>query len=444
MRNIDRWQRNCPVLCEENFKSKYELIDEVIGEGSFGTVITAIAKVQGTKRAVKVIRRLRKVSFLLIELKLLTQLGGFFNVISFYDFFHASGSILIVMEYFEHCSVAELLMHSRREKTFPLLYFRNLLTALAYLHDNNFVHRDVKLSNFLYNPKQNSFRIVDFGLATINRSENEQTQRAILQELEENEECSECGRKGELCLKCRMKTSRETYTAVGTPGIRAPELLFGIGTCAAPLDVFSAGLCLLSLLALKHPFFMPANEIENIANLASLVGSEAIEKMALSEGLRVTVSPPSKPLDFNKLVICSRYGFDAVSRCSEWLPADKCASCADFCYNNENGLCICRPASNEGKYSTNGLVDDLPILYVDLLYHSLEVDRRSRYSAHRLLQVIEAYDRRNFYDGPNGKARSIEVKKRVETQQGCLNLLLRTAGWSRGPGWCQANVSLAS
>ncbi|KAL9705873.1 hypothetical protein quinque_009391 [Culex quinquefasciatus] len=55
------------------------------------------------------------------------------------------------------------------------LYLRNLLVALKRVHDFNVIHRDVKLSNFLYNRKQLKFLLVDFGLAISRRGVEEST-----------------------------------------------------------------------------------------------------------------------------------------------------------------------------------------------------------------------------------------------------------------------------
>ncbi|CAI5440298.1 unnamed protein product [Caenorhabditis angaria] len=155
MNRIEKWERNCSVLRDVRFRSKYTLQPEIIGEGSFGTVITAKCKTSKENRAIKAIRRIEKVSMLSIELELLAELGGHFNIVKFYDFYHVLGSVAIVMEHFPHCSVGELVMFSRRDPSFGLLYFKNLLIAIAYLHLNNYVHRDIKLSNFLYSPQRN-------------------------------------------------------------------------------------------------------------------------------------------------------------------------------------------------------------------------------------------------------------------------------------------------
>ncbi|KAL9707246.1 hypothetical protein quinque_010764 [Culex quinquefasciatus] len=60
-----------------------------------------------------------------------------------------------------------------RQESVAFLYLRNLLVALKRVHDFNVIHRDVKLSNFLYNRKQQKFLLVDFGLAISRRGVEE-------------------------------------------------------------------------------------------------------------------------------------------------------------------------------------------------------------------------------------------------------------------------------
>lgn len=98
-------------------------------------------------------------SMLSIELELLSELGGHFNIVKLFEFFHFNGSVAIVLEHFPHCTATELLFHSKRDLSFALSYFRNLLYAVAYLHHNGYVHRDIKLSNFLYSPQTQRFQI---------------------------------------------------------------------------------------------------------------------------------------------------------------------------------------------------------------------------------------------------------------------------------------------
>jgi serine/threonine protein kinase len=86
-----------------------------------------------------------------------------------------------------------------------------LLQALNYLHERNVVHRDVKPENFLHNFQSNTFRLIDFGSA-------------------------EKGANGFV------------KTGGGTRGFRAPETLIGIEQQTAAVDVWGAGIILLSLI----------------------------------------------------------------------------------------------------------------------------------------------------------------------------------------------------
>jgi serine/threonine protein kinase len=94
-------------------------------------------------------------------------------------------------------------------------YMYRLLQALNYLHKRDVVHRDVKPANFLHNFKSKTFRLIDFGSA------EKGTQGFV--------------RKGG-----------------GTRGFRAPEILIGEKKQTAAVDVWSAGIILLSLITGKR------------------------------------------------------------------------------------------------------------------------------------------------------------------------------------------------
>jgi cell division control protein 7 len=46
-------------------------------------------------------------------------------------------------------------------------YMTALFVSLEHLHKYNVAHRDIKPGNFLYNKAENSFLLVDFGLAQV-------------------------------------------------------------------------------------------------------------------------------------------------------------------------------------------------------------------------------------------------------------------------------------
>jgi serine/threonine protein kinase len=93
-------------------------------------------------------------------------------------------------------------------------YMYRLMQALNYMHTRNIVHRDVKQENFLHNFQENKFRLIDFGSAIHG-----------IQGFD---------KKGG-----------------GTRGCRAPETLKGTTTQTAAVDVWGAGIILLSLITGK-------------------------------------------------------------------------------------------------------------------------------------------------------------------------------------------------
>ena len=46
-----------------------------------------------------------------------------------------------------------------------IMYMKNLVSSLNYLHSHNIIHRDCKPDNFLYNRKHRRYALIDFGLA---------------------------------------------------------------------------------------------------------------------------------------------------------------------------------------------------------------------------------------------------------------------------------------
>jgi serine/threonine protein kinase len=132
-------------------------------------------------------------------------------------------------------------------------YMYRLLQALNYLHERNVVHRDVKPENFLHNFQSNTFRLIDFGSA-------------------------EKGANGFV------------KTGGGTRGFRAPEILQGIATQTAAVDVWSAGIILLSLITGK-PYILSQHDknakgndvdVSHLKEIEEIVGKTEIQQ--LNEG----------------------------------------------------------------------------------------------------------------------------------------------------------------
>ncbi|KAJ6648421.1 Serine/threonine-protein kinase polo [Pseudolycoriella hygida] len=140
------------------------------------------------------------------------------NIVKFLSFFEDAINIYIVLELCENRSMMEL--HQRRRVITDYecrFYMYQILEGVKYLHENNIIHRDLKLGNLFLNDQLN-VKIGDFGLATRIEFDGE--------------------RKKTLC---------------GTPNYVAPEVLTEIGH-SFEADIWSIGCVMYALLVGRPPF----------------------------------------------------------------------------------------------------------------------------------------------------------------------------------------------
>ncbi|KAM4604904.1 cell division cycle 7-related protein kinase isoform 2-T2 [Polymixia lowei] len=77
--------------------------------------------------------------------------------------FRKEGDVVIVMPYMEHQPIGDIMRLLSFEEVRQYIY--NLLKALKHIHQFGIIHRDIKFNNFLYNRKDKTYALVDFGLA---------------------------------------------------------------------------------------------------------------------------------------------------------------------------------------------------------------------------------------------------------------------------------------
>ena len=144
---------------------------EMIGVGVWGTV-WRVKQVESKKTfAMKMMSSTtaEEKKMALNEIELLKTINHE-NIVKFEEEFHESGFILIILEY---CCKGDLASVIRRQKTelktpFPeekvILWFKQLVSGMVYLHKNNIIHRDINLTNIFLSSSKN-LKIGDFGFA---------------------------------------------------------------------------------------------------------------------------------------------------------------------------------------------------------------------------------------------------------------------------------------
>lgn len=149
---------------------KQYIITDEIGRGGHGTVYRAYHEENiGQAVALKIIEDSGNLDSLLIEPELLSKLEHP-HIIKLIDFFIYAGKLVLVTEYIEGDSLQSYLDKNGRFTESEVKSFLSQIgSALEHAHQNNIIHRDIKLSNILVSKSSQELRftLVDFGISRI-------------------------------------------------------------------------------------------------------------------------------------------------------------------------------------------------------------------------------------------------------------------------------------
>ncbi|EFR02811.1 CDC7 protein kinase [Nannizzia gypsea CBS 118893] len=362
---------------------KFRLINRV-GEGTFSTVYKAEdltwdqgafqAELLEPYRSPKKKRRtgpkrqyvaLKKIyvtsspSRILNELEILYDLRGHRAVCHIKAAFRLDDQVVAVLPYFPHTDFRLMfrtfLVEDMRH------YFKSLLEGLDFVHNATVIHRDIKPTNFLYNPKLRRGVLVDFGLA-----EYESEGGNCLCKVGRTSYTSSFVSKFEKIMDAAQgsspapagyprndsRPSRRANRA-GTRGFRAPEVLFKCPNQTTKIDVWSVGVILLTFLARRFPFFHSMDDADALIEIGCIFGQQKMQRAAAEHGLVFDTTIPS----------ISEKGY-SLSRIIQW----------------------------------SSLVTDLTgreVQAIQLLKHLLDLSPRTRCTAARALQ-------HDFFNNPEG------------------------------------------
>lgn len=221
---------------------------------------------------------------ILNELDLLNDLRGCNSVCPLITAFRHTDQVVAVLPYFRHTDFREYF----RQMTIPdvKIYFRSLFTALAAVHDKNILHRDIKPTNFLYEPDKRRGVLVDFGLA----ERYETDYKPCLCKASEKDRRNRLHNSVTAAMgpasgypKNDSRPSRRANRA-GTRGFRAPEVLFKCTAQETKIDIWSAGVILLTILSKRFPFFNSADDVEAMIEIATIFGFKRMKQCAFLHG----------------------------------------------------------------------------------------------------------------------------------------------------------------
>ncbi|MFD2444276.1 serine/threonine protein kinase [Bacillus sp. CGMCC 1.16607] len=147
-------------------QNRYQII-QFIGKGGYGIAYKAEDQLTGQFVVVKQLRKRKRKSRngqLEREAKILT-IFSHSSIPSFIDFFQEDNKIFLIMEHMNGKNVEDLIFlygHKYNEEN-SFRFLLKVLQVVKYLHDNEIIHRDLRLPNILIDDQHIS--IIDFGLA---------------------------------------------------------------------------------------------------------------------------------------------------------------------------------------------------------------------------------------------------------------------------------------
>ncbi|KAF1758231.1 hypothetical protein GCK72_014689 [Caenorhabditis remanei] len=210
--------------------SKYEVLQgfyavhDELGSGGFGKVRLATHLLTNQKVAIKIIDKKQlghDLPRVQTEMDALRNLSHQ-NICRLYHYIETEDKFFIIMEY---CSGGEMFDYivrkERLEESEARHFFRQLVSAIAFVHSQGYAHRDLKPENLLLTEDLH-LKLIDFGL----------------------------------CAKTEKGRIDKHHldTCCGSPAYAAPELIQGLPYKGNEADVWSMGILLYTLLVGALPF----------------------------------------------------------------------------------------------------------------------------------------------------------------------------------------------
>ncbi|KAL7753867.1 mitogen activated protein kinase [Sorochytrium milnesiophthora] len=222
----------------------YQLLD-LIGEGAYGVVCSAIHKATGKKVAIKKITPFDHSMFALRTLREIKILRYFHheNIIGILDIIkpESMDKFVDLMETDMH----RVIRTQELSDDHCQYFIYQTLRALKCLHSANVLHRDLKPSNLLLNANCD-LKVCDFGLARILNIDQETNTAGFMTEY------------------------------VATRWYRAPEIMLTFKEYTQAIDVWSVG-CILAEMLSGKPIFPGRDYHHQLSLILDVLGTPSLE-----------------------------------------------------------------------------------------------------------------------------------------------------------------------
>lgn len=200
--------------------------ENYLGSGSSSKVFRIIEPLSNISYAVKIADKSRGediVNQFLNENNILKRLKHR-HIVSYYGFHEDDEKIGIFLELLGNDMLEVLDQYGRLTEDQCRYYFRQMVDAIMYCHQNRVAHRDIKLENFLTTHDRSKIKLIDFGLADV------------------------------------IPISGLMDKYCGSPMYASPEIHLGVPYCGKKTDIWSLGITLFIMATGHFPFRIPEDQ----------------------------------------------------------------------------------------------------------------------------------------------------------------------------------------
>lgn len=143
-------------------------LGQVLGKGSFGTVVLAERKSTAELFAIKVIKKNNsQIDYIMTEKRVSILAAQHPYLAALHSCFQTPDRYFFVMDYIDGNS---LKFHIQRDRKFDevrtAFHAAEVTLALQFLHSHGVIHRDLKLDNVLLD-QDGHCKLVDFGMCKV-------------------------------------------------------------------------------------------------------------------------------------------------------------------------------------------------------------------------------------------------------------------------------------
>lgn len=242
-----------PPEIEDNFEDKHKKL----GEGGFAKVLLAEHIPTGEKVAIKIMSKghLKMMGDLhraYREINAMKKLSHQ-HICQLYQIVETESDIFMVMEYLPGGELFDYIVaREKLSETEARQFFRQIVSAVAFMHEKGLAHRDLKPENMLLD-ENNNVKLIDFGLAS--------------------------DPDGALTLPLA--------TCCGSPAYAAPELISGREYLGNAADIWSLGVVLYGLLCGFLPFDVDHEDETHLLYQKIKIGEYEIPNWLSQESIRL-------------------------------------------------------------------------------------------------------------------------------------------------------------